>query len=279
MITLSVGLIAALAWGIHDFCVRQVSQSTGIFASVFAVLFFGCLITLPISGFAWDTALGAREFSLAVAGGISYGIGALALYKAFSIGPIRLVAPIIGAYPILSIAWAVFQGQPITPLQWIATFLVVLGVGYVAASSDQDPLISNQREAVLWSLLAGPGFAVTFALGQAASANGGELALIGPTRFVALLTVVIIGLALRAPLWPKRGQFHILALMGVLDAFALGVVISAGRMNNPEFASVSASTFGLITVVLAAIFLKERMSMLQWFAVFLVFGSIATLAL
>ena len=58
--SLTLGLIAALAWGIHDLCVRHVSQTTGIFASIVTVLAFGCLLVGPVSLFAWGEEMGAN---------------------------------------------------------------------------------------------------------------------------------------------------------------------------------------------------------------------------
>ena len=277
--SLFLGMIAALAWGIHDLCVRYVSQNTGIFASIVTVLALGCVIIIPISAYAWGEPMGENAIPFSLLSGLMFGLAAIAHYKAFSIGPVRLVAPIIGAYPVLSVAWAVATGASISPLQWMAIGLVIAGVGYVAASNDGKGSDGTVTSAVVWSVLAGMGFAITFAIGQAASSHGGELSLLAPTRIAALAVVLGIALITRIPVLPKRGQIWILALMGGVDALALGSVISSGRLDNPEFAAVAASTFGVITIVLAAIFLKERINLTQWVAVGLVFAAIAYLGL
>ena len=67
--------------------------------------------------------------------------------------------------------------------------------------------------------------------------------------------------------------------MGVLDTVALGAVMIGGTMPRPEFAAVAASTFGLLTVVLAWAFLSEPMTGRQWVSVTIVFAAIATLGL
>ncbi|MGB1234769.1 MAG: EamA family transporter [Planktomarina sp.] len=277
--SLTLGLIAALSWGIHDLCVRHVSQTTGIFASIIAVLVFGCVLVGPVSLFAWGEPMGHDALKLAILSGIMFGLAAIAHYKAFSIGPVRLVAPIIGAYPILSVAWAMATGSDVPILNWMAIGLIIAGVGYVAGSGGEAESSGTMAQAIGWSIAAGTGFAITFAIGQAASANGGELSLLAPTRIAALVVVLTIAIIARVNYWPKAAGIWILAIMGVLDAIALASVISSGGLTNPEFASVAASTFGLITVVLAAIFLRERLSPMQWCAVALVFCSIAYLGL
>jgi drug/metabolite transporter (DMT)-like permease len=276
--SLVLGLLAAVSWGIHDLCVRQVSQNTGIFASIIAVLAFGCILVTPISIVHWGEPMAKGALSLSLLSGALFGLAAIAHYQAFSIGPVRLVAPIIGSYPILSVGWAMLTGTPISVLQWMAVGLVIAGVGYVAVSDDKDADWQDPKLAILWSIAAGTGFAITFAVGQAAVAQGGELALMAPTRFAALIVVLAIAIILNIN-WRAQNGLLILALMGVLDTIALGSVISAGGMKSPEFAAVAASTFGLITVVLAAIFLREKMTKRQMAAVAAVFVAIAYLGL
>lgn len=277
--SLILGMIAALAWGIHDICVRHVSQTAGIFSSIITVLAFGCLLVVPASLFSLGAEITDKALTLSLLGGVVYGFAVVAHYKAFSIGPVRLVAPVIGAYPILSVIWAVMTGSEISLLHWICVGLVVGGVAYVAVTGDDGNGDGSPREALIWSILAGSGFALTFAIGQSASSDGGELVLLTPTRLAALVTVLMIAILGRISWRSGRSSIPLLATMGLLDATALGAVISSGGLENPEFASVAASTFGVITIVLAAIFLRERMTISQWGAVGIVFSAIAYLGL
>ena len=48
MLSLTFGLVAALCWGLHDFIIRILKQPRGIYASIAAVLFFGCLFQSPV---------------------------------------------------------------------------------------------------------------------------------------------------------------------------------------------------------------------------------------
>jgi EamA domain-containing membrane protein RarD len=70
----------------------------------------------------------------------------------------------------------------------------------------------------------------------------------------------------------------VLFIMGALDMVALGLVLISGRLPNPEFASVSSSLFGLITVILAWLILKEKVAPLQWVSIAAAFAGIAYLA-
>ena len=104
MLSLTFGLVAALCWGLHDFIIRILKQPRGIYASIAAVLFFGCLLQSPVVLLNADfSRISNLALSVSVASGSSFALAGIALYKAFIIGPIKLVAPIVGAYPVFSL--------------------------------------------------------------------------------------------------------------------------------------------------------------------------------
>ena len=88
-----------------------------------------------------------------------------------------------------------------------------------------------------------------------------------------------LALALRKPVRPQRSQAWLLALMGTFDAIALGLVTAAGSLPRAEYASVTSSLFGVLTVLLAAWFLRERVRAVQWLGIGAVFSGTALLGL
>lgn len=279
MLTLGFGLIAALAWGIHDICVRFVGARVGILPALATVLIAGSTLVAPISFVAGDWfTMGWPSIQASVASGLAYTIGCIGLYNAFSIGPVRLVAPIMGAYPVLSIGWSAINGTPVSALQWLALGMVIGGVALVAILSNDEETQHRRRAAIAYSLMGGVGFATAFAFGQHATLSGSELPVILIARLTASVCVLAIALATRASFGGIRPFILILLTMGALDALALGIVIAAGQLPNPEYAAVSASIFGLITVILARLFLREHMSPGQWGGVLITFAGIGYLA-
>ncbi len=280
MLSLTLGLCAALAWGIHDICVRYVSQRGGILPALATVLAVGCAIQLPLAISLGDwPVMTTSAYGLSLLSGVCYVFGCIGLYKAFAIGPVRLVAPIIGAYPILSIGWAAMTGQPVTSAQWLAVGLVISGVAVISVLSDRDESGGQQAIAIGWALLGAFGFAATFAIGQWATRHGDELPVILTARLVTTFGVLAIMLGSTGLRLPERKAWPLLGLMGLLDAMALAIVIAAGGLDRPEFAAVSASIFGMVTIILAWAFLKERMTIGQWLGVATTFAGIGYLAL
>lgn len=217
---------------------------------------------------------------LAIGAGISFLVASLGLYFAFERGPVRLVAPLIASYPILSVSFAVLLGAQITFAQIVAVLAIVVGVGIVAALSDG----SDDDTPPIWptiglSLIAAAGFASTFKLGQLAALAGPELPTTMVARLTALVLLIIVVLLRGARSWPGRRALFPLFVMGTLDGVALMAVISAAPLPNPEYAAVASSTFGLLTILLAWLFLREKMSLSQWGGCILAFSGIAYLAL
>jgi drug/metabolite transporter (DMT)-like permease len=282
MLSLALGLAAALCWGLHDFCVRFVSQRSDPLTVFLAVLVSGALLIAPLTllqgGWADVTATGA---GYAVLSGLAYVLGGIGLYRAFSIGPVRLVAPIAGSFPVLSVGWAALQGQPVSAGQWVAVLAVLAGVGLVASSSDEhcDTTAGDGRgKAIFWAAAASVGFALTFALGHLAADHAPDLPVVMIARIVTGLGMVAVLFVRRRPLTLHRPHLPLIAAMGGLDVLALTCVIAAGGTAHPEYASVASSVFGVITIILCWRFLRERMTGIQWAGVAMVFAAIGWLA-
>ena len=283
MLALGLGLTAALIWAVHDLLARKVSQGAALLPIIATVLLSGSLVLAPLALVRGDwTAMTGPAIALSTVYGLTYALAGGALYKAFSLAPVRLVSPVIGAYPMLSLIIAHAQGQPVTPTDWLAVAAIVTGIAIVAiAARDDAPegYAAPPAIALGWAALSALGFATTFALGQEATRQGEELPVMLIGRFVALMAILVLAVILRAPVRPARGQAWLLALMGAFDAVALGLVTAAGALPRAEYASVTSSLFGVLTVLLAAWFLRERVRPVQWLGIAAVFSGIAVLGL
>lgn len=281
MNTLALGLIAALCWGFHDICVRFLSQKVAIPACIFIVLLSGLVFHTGLMGVTGEFhPLPARAVWLALGAGVFFVIATFGLYYAFARGPVRLVAPLIAGFPILSVALAAILGTPVSALQWGAVLAIVVGVASVAAlsdtSSDETPPIGPT---ILFALVSAVGFAGTFSLGQYAADISHEMPATLVTRLMAVALVVVILVMFKLPFWPRRRALPLLITMGFADGIALYCVLAAGGLPDPQYAVVTSSMFGLLTILLAWMFLKERMTLPQWVGCGVAFAGVGILAL
>ena len=283
MLSLSFGLTAALLWATHDLLARKLSQGVPLLPLVALVLGAGCLplIALVVVFGGWDRMTGAAWVA-AIASGFAVSLAIGGLYRAFSMAPVRLVSPIVGAYPLLTLIIAAAQGRAITDGDWLAVALIVAGIAIVALTSREESPGSSAAPpwlAITWAVLAAVGFAGTFALGQLAARLGSDLPVMLVGRAVAFaILIALIGWS-RGPALPPRRYIWVLIGMGLIDALALGLVTAAGSLPKAEYAAVSSSLFGVLTVLLAVWFLKEHARPVQWLGIATVFSGIAVLGL
>lgn len=281
MSALGLGLIAAFAWGFHDICVRHLSQKTPLLASLLTVLSAGLVFHLAVMQSANGFQLISPEaVALAALAGVFFLMASLGLYGAFQRGPVRLVAPIIASFPILSVFWAAFMGASVTLLQWVSVLAILAGVSIVAAMSDdgtdQGPA---KGRTILYAAIASLGFAGTFAVGQMAAEMSHHLPVTLVTRVTSILLLIGVIVAWKVPFWPGRKALGLLALMGLADGIALLCIVSAGGLPDAQYAAVAASVFGLLTIIMAWAFLGEKMALPQWIGCAVAFAGIGYLAL
>jgi drug/metabolite transporter (DMT)-like permease len=275
--SLLLGLAAALMWGLHDFSVRKVSGRADISVLVLMSLLFGAAILSPlaIAVGGWDS-LTPQVTRLSLLSGAAYALASFSLYKAFSIGPVRLVAPICGAYPLLSVSFAILRGQETTALVWLGALAVIGGIALVARG-EEGTSDGNRIHAMGWATLSSIGFATTFGLAQWAAEDGADLLVSLVSRLCAAAALLAIVKLRRPAIGPALAQWRLLMFMGALDVGALTLVTVAGGFASSAYASVTSSTFGMVTILLAWRFLGEAMRPLQWLGVAAVFSGIAIL--
>ncbi|MGB0438745.1 MAG: MBOAT family O-acyltransferase, partial [Paracoccaceae bacterium] len=140
MNALALGLIAALCWGIHDITIRYLSRSVPILAALLCVLVVGAVFQIGILGVRQpDVVIPMRALLYASLAGVAFLIASMGLYFAFERGPVRVVAPVIASYPILSIGFAVAGGSRVSLWQGLAVVVILVGVALVATPTSTAP--------------------------------------------------------------------------------------------------------------------------------------------
>lgn len=279
MLSLILGLASACAWAVHDFLVRKIGQNSALLPMMLLVLAAGVVALLvPAIFFGNWSAMTAGAYLYAALGGAAYVIGMGGLYLGFSIAPVRLVAPILGAIPMLSLGIAALQGKAVSTVELLAVLAIVGGIFVVAVTSREGDDTPRPGLAIGAAMVGACGFAVTYWFSQTAALQGDALPVILVARVSTLSLLLIIGLLTKQPLRPDRTNTRVLIAMGVMDAFALGLVTASGSLPNPEYASISSSLFGVLTILLAFWLLKERVAPVQWLGILIVFAGVALLS-
>ena len=275
MLALGLGLVAALGWGTHDLLVRRIAPGANVLPQLVMVMTVAAMVTAP---FGWRGLPDWVSLGLALASGCAYFAASLALYAAFARAPARLVAPVIGSYPLPALGFALLQGHSVSGAEWLAAALIVAGVAVVATQGEVEDKRPNPAALPL-AFAACLGMATSFALGQEAAAR------IDPLQAASLAraggaTLGLIVLALRpAGTTAALTRWKVLLVMGCLDGVALSSVIASGALPQASYAAVSSSLFGVVTILLAWGILGEKVRVAQGAGIALIFLGLGRLAI
>jgi drug/metabolite transporter (DMT)-like permease len=293
-----LGLTGALCWGGADFAARFASRRVGAYRTLFYMQFFG-FIALSIylkfrGGFFEGIAPGWHPWALAALAGAINMIASLSLYYSFQIGVMSIVAPVSSAYPALTVALAITSGERITVLRGVGLAVTLIGV--ILAATTFTPTADSAGKAgkenpaketahltkgVGWAILAALGFGVLFwFLGFYVVPAVGPAISVWVIRLTSFSVLAVAAIAARQSLkLPSGGVWWLLAAVGFLDTAAF-VANNAGlQTGQVSVVSVLASLYGAVTVLLAWIFLREKLERSQWLGIILIFAGIVLVSI
>lgn len=285
MLAVMLGVAAAVCWSLHDLVARSFAERIGPFRMAAWVMVSGAILLLPYivwHGTIWQAPPRAILDGLLL--GFAYGLAVGGLFKAFSLGPISLVAPVTAGYPMLVVLWGVLHGLQPDLLQWMAVAGTIIGAVVVARSGSADGGINAVAPGKLpllfvFCALAAAGYSASIVLGQSAALTVGEVEATWLSRATALLALVpfILSEGRRPPL-QGRHWLGIVA-MGALDVVGVASVNASGHLPGKEFAAVGVSSYGAVAVVLAVLVLREKVSPGQCLGIAMIVAGVATLSL
>jgi len=279
-----LGVFAALCWSVHDVLARSLAERIGPFRMAALVIIAGGVLLIGFviyRGTVWTAS--PTGLLLAAGLGVAYGFGVAGLFKAFSLGPISLVAPLSATYPVLVFLWGVLTGLAPTPLQWTATVVALGGAVLVARSGGDGGGFRSVEKGKLPALfffaaMSCVGYAVAFVLGQHAAVAIGEIEATWISRPAAMLAILPFMTGERRPAPLQLRHWNGIVLMAVFDVLAVIAVSASGHFPGREFAAIGISTYGASAVILAMIFLREKVSWGQWVGIVLIVVGVATLS-
>jgi drug/metabolite transporter (DMT)-like permease len=299
-----LGLTGALCWGGADFAARFASRRVGAYRTLFFMQFFG-FIALSVylkfrGGFFEGIAPGWHPWALAVLAGVINMIASLSLYYSFQIGVMSIVGPVSSAYPALTVALAIASGERITALRGAGLAVTLVGVILAAttftsaaastlnetaakesATKEAAKETAHLSKGVGWAILAALGFGVLFwFLGFYVVPAVGPTISVWVIRLTSFSVLAIAAIPARQSLNLPRGSvWWLLAAVGFLDTAAF-VANNAGlHTGQVSVVSVLASLYGAVTVVLAWLFLREKLERSQWFGIILIFAGIVLVSI
>jgi drug/metabolite transporter (DMT)-like permease len=276
-----LGLIAAMAWGVHDVIGARLSASLGAVKTATAVTVFGLIILSLWVGMTGAVASApAAQLWLPLFSGVLLALATVWLFAAMTNGSVSLTLPIVMSYPATSLIFGAIAGRP--PSSWQIAFaaLVLGGVVAVAKTGEgQNGQGGKIKRAIGFALLSHFTFAIGNFVGQYAATIYGAIPATWISRIggcAAIIPLLLISTASPGKFPLNRLPF--LALMGGLDVLALSMLNLAGHTPQPELAIVTASAAGVFAIILVWLIFSEHIAPLRWFGIILTFAGVAALS-
>lgn len=288
-----LGLTAALNWGVADYMARFATRRVGSLRALLFMQIFGFIVLsagMAVSGH-WSIFFppfpGRVWAWIALAGTLS-ALGALALYRSLEIGVLALVSPIAASYPALTVLLSISTGERLTRMHALGVCAVILGVILAALAlppknagpAENESAPQRQRHllrGVPWALAAALVFGVNYwILGFRVMPVFGGVASVWVIRLISFVLLALLLRPLGQPLAIPRGSIAwLIFFIGVTDTVGFLANNLAFKQEQIAIATVLASLYGAVTLLLAAIFLRERLGRRQWLGVALIFLGVA----
>jgi drug/metabolite transporter (DMT)-like permease len=272
------GIVSALAFGSADFIARGVSVRLSPYHALFYIhLLSGILLAIIviINGIPQTASLGVVGLG-ALLGSVNT-LGTLLLYRALAVGKLSIVSPITSTFGGVALVLSLLTGDAISGGSIFGLLLMLVGVVIASIVKEETPNDGQRR------IVIGLPEAVIAAIALGINAWGLQFVVepLGPYIPVLLgrmMTLLLLALLVR-PLkqsiavppreyWLRFGAVGLITTLGEV-AYNIGI-----QGTTPGIVAILSSLFGTVTVLLALIFLNERLARHQWVGVAIIFIAI-----
>jgi drug/metabolite transporter (DMT)-like permease len=284
VLTIALGFATSLVYGFADFFGALGSKHIKPVVVTFWSGLSGLALLLTASLF-MGADFNQSSILCGVIGGIASAFAMTCLYAALAIGPISILSPlsaVVMAIVPMIIGFA--QGDRFSLWGWLALGAILVAVVLVGFVPGEDVRLPSLK-GLLLGIGAGIGMgAVLLALAAAPKDSG-----LAPPAILRAVSASLLGIFMlvtirrsRAEATASKASIRIwLAVMvtGFLDSSANVFFTIASREGSLSVVSVLTALYPLGTIILARVFLKEKIARSQMFGIVLALGASAVLAI
>jgi drug/metabolite transporter (DMT)-like permease len=273
-----LALLSSLVWGTADYlggvasrrlppvAVVGWSQAVALVAVTVAAVVTG-EIHAPTGWFWWSMLAGSAGAA-----------GLAAFYTALARGTMGVVSPLAALGVVVPVIAGLLAGDQPNGLQ--VTGMVLGFVGAVAAGGPElsgRALRSAESRSVLLALAAGFCFGVALLGIQRAAESSALMTTVG-MRLTSVTIFAVVALVVRSGGGVTARDVPFLGLIGVLDVGANLLFGLASTRGLDSVVAVLGAVYPVVTVLLGAVLLNERLVRVQQAGVVLALGGVALLA-
>jgi drug/metabolite transporter (DMT)-like permease len=270
-----LGLTSSIVWGVSDFLGGLASRRAPLFGVLVAAQLIGLAIAAPIAVFRGEGQPLPVDVAWSAVSGLIGAIGIGCLYRGLAVGRMGVVAPVTGVLVavIPVVAGMVLDGVPSA----IVLVGIVLAIASVAIVARVPGSVTDAPSGLWWGIAAGLTLGV-FTVTFSRVSHGlvfGPLALMKIVEGVALYVAIVVG---RQPWRVPRNVWPMLIAVGVMDMGATAAYLAATQAGPLAIAGVLSALYPVMTVLLAAVILRERITRVHAIGIVAAAAAIALIA-
>jgi transporter family protein len=272
-------------WGIYDFLGGVYTKQIGPFKAFFWSQLAG-LISVSLLLFVFPISLNVPILVIVLlpVAAILYSAGYLFFFKGFEIGNVSIVAATMNLWAVFTMLFAfIFVGQRLSTIEFLGVLMIISGITLASLNwsdirNQRFQLSSGVKEAVLGAFF----FGVFWNISEVISEEIGWLL---TTLFVKLgivLFLLLFSFLIKRELGLKKTTTktkYMVGLMGIIEAGAVAVVNYGLTIGDAILITPISSALSIVTIILAIIFLKDKVTKLQGIGILTAIAGIIVTAL
>ncbi|CAM5550391.1 MULTISPECIES: EamA family transporter [Streptomyces] len=276
----TLALASALCFGVTHFANGLVSRRVdGITVALYAQL-AGTAVALVAALSSAGGSATAGDYGFGALSGVGTGVGVAFLYRAMSQGQMSVVVPVsdVGAVALPVLVGVALLGERPAAAAWVGIAAAVPALWLVSQAGPSPGGGPSGTAGVPAALAASAGFGVQF-LAMAQVGAGGGLWPVVVSRVASVLVIAAVLVLYRSPVTMPGRPAAVAAAAGAVGTVAIILYLAATRHQLMAVATVLSALYPAIPVLLALVFLHERLTRWQAAGLVCAAAAIALIAL
>ena len=269
ILSILTGLGGMFGWGIYDFLGGVYSKKIGPFKSFFWSQLAGFIsLLLLLVTFTINLNIPILVIILLPIAAIVYSAGYLLFFKGFEIGNVSIIAVVMNLWAVFTMLFAyIFMGQRLSAMQSLGVFMIIFGVTIASLNwsdikNHSFKLSLGVRETVLGAFF----FGVFWNISEVISERIGWLPTTLFVKFGIIMFLLLFSFLIKRELVLTKATTKtkiMVLIMGSIEAGAVALVNYGLTIGDAILITPIASALSIVTITLAVIFLKDKITKTQ----------------
>ena len=273
ILSILLGIGGMFGWGLYDFLGGVFAKQIGSFKSLFWSQLAG-LISIFLLAIVFRSRVNTPVLViiLSLIAAILYSAGYLFFFKGFELGNVSIIAATMNLWTVFTMLFAfMFMGQRLFALQALGVLMIVFGatlasLNWSEIKNQKFQLSAGVKEAVFGAFF----FGIFWNVSEIVSEKIGWLLTTLFIKLGIILFLLIFSLLVKQGIGLTKTSTKtktIILLMGVIETGAVALVNYGLTIGDAILITPIASALSIVTITLAIIFLKDKITKFQGFGI------------